>query len=66
MYLDFFDRSVRDVSDLIGLTGEPPLGVISRISGPGESMMNMVGYIMMLASPILIGAFLYLKLSTGG
>ncbi len=64
--MDFFDRSVRDVSDLIGLTGEPPLGVISRISGTGESAMGLVGYVLMVASPLLIGAFLYLKLSTGG
>ena len=64
--VDFFDRSVRDVSDLIGLTGEPPLGVISRISSRGESALGTLGYVMMVASPLLIAAFLYLKLGFGG
>ncbi|MEM9603911.1 MAG: hypothetical protein AAGA11_13680 [Pseudomonadota bacterium] len=64
--VDFFDRSVRDVSDLISLTGEPPLGVISRISSAGDTALNTIGYVMMVATPLLIGAFLYLQLGQAG
>lgn len=59
---DFFDRSVRDVSDLISLTGEPPLGVISHISGAGELALGFIGYAMIAVTPLLIAAFLYFRL----
>lgn len=61
--VDLMDRTVRDVSDLIKIMNEPPLGVIGKIDSTADVFSRNMGTLMVIAVPLLIAAFLFLRLA---
>ncbi len=60
---DLMDRTVRDVSDLLKIMNEPPLGVIGRIDSAGDVFSRNMGVLLIVVIPCLIAAFLFLRLA---
>lgn len=61
--IDFLDRTVRDVDDLIKIMNEPPLGVIGRIDSPADAFSRKMSVLLIAVVPLLLAAFLFLRLA---
>mgnify|MGYP000188242850 CR=1 FL=1 len=61
--VDLMDRTVRDVSDLLKIMNEPPLGVIGKIDSAADVFSRNMGTLLIVVVPCLIAAFLFLRLA---